>query len=167
MDKQPVMVGGAKLHTIVMEWSKQSSNLFYSLFMISLVLYAAYAEKMPIEYRYQLSSPLGRALLLLLLYIVMAVGGWIPALLFGIAMALTWSNRPLVKPVGVQEEGFENGKNEKKEGFQDNVKKTKVQGHRWFVERTLYENPHRIIQDRISTFAVQDDNQNPNGRTSK
>jgi hypothetical protein len=159
------MEGGAKLQTIVLEWSKQSSNLFYSLFMISLVLYAAYAEKIPMEYRYQLSTPVGRALLLLLLYIVMAVGGWIPALLFGIAIALTWSNRPLVKPVGVQEEGFKN--EEKKEEFQDNVKKTKAQGHRWFVERALYENPRRIIQDRISTFAVQDDNQSSNGKTSK
>ncbi len=172
------MVGGAKLQTMVVEWSKQSSNLFYSLFMIVLVLYASYAEKVPMEWRWQLSTPIGRALLLLLLYIVMAVGGWIPGLLFAIAIALTWSNRPLAKPMGVVDEelgvdrvltfgeGFENEK-EKKEGFQDNVKKTKVQGHRWFVERVLHENPRRIIQDRISTFAVQDDNQNGTGRTSK
>lgn len=168
------MVGGAKLQSMVVEWSKQSSNLFYSLFMIVLVLYASYAEKVPMEWRWQLSSPIGRALLLLLLYIVMSVGGWIPGLLFGIAIALTWSNRPLAKPTGVQDEElgqtfserFENEK-EKTEGFQDNVKRTKVQGHRWFVERILHENPRRIIQDRISTFAVQDDNQNGTGRTSK
>ncbi len=161
------MVGGAKLQTMIMEWSKQSSNLFYTIFMIVLVLYASYAEKVPMEWRWQLSTPIGRALLLLLLYIVMAVGGWIPGLLFAIAIALTWSNRPLAKPTGVPEEGFEDKEEEKKEGFQDNVKKTKVQGHRWFVERVLHENPRRIVQDRISTFAVQDDNQSGTGRTSK
>jgi hypothetical protein len=106
----------------------------------------------------------------------MAVGGWIPALIFAIAIALTWSNRPLVKPTGVQEEGFINEMNEmnemkeekkeQKEGFND-VKKTKIQGNRWFVERVLHENPRGIIQDRVSTFAVQDNSQTGNLRTSK
>ncbi len=167
------MIGGAKLQSMVLEWSKQSSHLFTSLFIVVLVLYATYAEKIPMEVRWQLSSPIGRALLLLLLYIVMAIGGWIPALIFAIAIALTWSNRPLAKPTGVQEEGFVNEMNqkneekeEKKEGFND-IKKTKVQGSRWFVERVLHENPRGIVQDRVSTFAVQDDSQTGNSRTSK
>jgi hypothetical protein len=163
------MIGGAKLQNMVLEWSKQSSHLFSTIFFAVLILYAAYAEKIPIEVRWQLSSPIGRALLLLLLYIVMAVAGWIPALLFAIAIGLTWSNRPLMKPVGVQEEGFEDKltRNEEKEGFQDNIKKTKIQGSRWFVERALHENPRGIIQDRVSTFAVQDDSQTGTSRTSK
>jgi hypothetical protein len=160
------MIGGAKLQAMVLEWSKQSSHLFTSLFIVILVLYATYAEKIPMEWRWQLSSPLGRALLLLLLYIVMAIGGWIPALIFAIAIALTWSNRPLAKPIGVQEEGFENETKDVKEGF-NNIKKTKIQGSRWFIERALHENPRGIIQDRVSTFAVQDDSQTGNTRTSK
>ncbi len=157
------MIGGAKLQMMVLEWSKQSSHLFTSLFIVILVLYATYAEKVPMEWRWQLSTPIGRALLLLLLYIVMAVGGWIPALIFSIAIALTWSNRPLVKPSGVQEEGFTS---EQKEGFRD-IKKTKIQGNRWFVERALHENPRGIVQDRVSTFAVQDNSTTGNARTSK
>lgn len=160
------MIGGAKLQSIVLEWSKQSSHLFTSLFIIVLVLYATYSEKIPMEVRWQLSSPIGRALLLLLLYIVMAVGGWIPALIFAIAITLTWSNRPLAKPIGIQEEGFENERKDVKESFND-IKKTKIQGSRWFVERVLNENPRGIIQDRVSTFAVQDDSQTGNSRTSK
>lgn len=154
------MIGGAKLQTMVLEWSKQSSHLFSTIFFAGLILYAAYAEKIPMEWRWQLSTPIGRALLLLLLYIVMAVAGWIPALLFAIAIGLTWSNRPLVKPIDVH---FE----DKSEGFQDNIKKTKIQGSRWFVERALHENPRGIVQDRVSTFAVQDDTQSGTSRTSK
>jgi len=160
------MIGGAKLQTVFMEWIQQSSALYSSLFFVVLVLYAAYAEKIPMEWRWQLSSPIGRALLLLLLYIVMAVGGWMPALLFAIAIALTWANRPLAKPPAVQEEGFTTETNEKKEGFQ-NVKKTKIQGAKWFVERALHENPRGIVQDRVSTFAVQDNVQTGTSRTSK
>jgi hypothetical protein len=155
-------VGGAKFRQTFMEWSNQSSSLFYTLFIVSLFVYTGYAEKVPMNIRWQLSSTLGRLLLLLLLYIVHEVTGWIPALLFTIAIGITWYNRPLEKPIGVQE-GFQ----DKQEGFLDNMKVTKVQGQKWFVEEVLKENPKKIVEDRVSTFAVQDETQTGTSRTSK
>ncbi len=157
------LVGGAKFRQSFMEWSSQSSSLFYTLFMVFLFVYAGYAEKIPMNIRWQLSSTVGRLLLLLLLYIVYEIAGWIPALLFTIAIGITWYNRPLAKPIAVQE-GFENKKDE---GFLDNMKVTKVQGNKWFVEEVLKENPKKIVEDRVSTFAVQDETQTGTSRTSK
>ncbi len=157
-----IFTGGAKFRQTFVEWSNQSSSLFYTLFMVALFVYAGYAEKVSMNIRWQLSSTLGRLLLLLLLYIVHEVAGWIPALLFTIAIGITWYNRPLAKPISVQE-GFQG----KQEGFLDNMKVTKVQGQKWFVEEVLKENPKKIVEDRVSTFAVQDETQTGTSRTSK
>jgi hypothetical protein len=151
----PKMVGGAKLQQAVLDWSKQSNHLLMAVFGVAVLLYATYAEQLPITWRYQLSTPIGRALLLLLLYVVYVLGGWIPALLFAIGMAITWSNRPLAKPSTV------------KEGFSSNVKVSDAQDEKWFVEKVLKENPKRIIEDRIDTMAVQDDSSVGNSRTSR
>jgi len=134
-------------------------------------MWAVYAEKIAPEWRWQLSTTVGRLLLLLLLYFVYTLAGWIPALLFAIAVALTWSNRPLWKPVGVPEEvsnmpppsyGEEVGS----EGFA-NVKQSDVETDRWFVEKTLEERPKRIIEDRIDTMSVQEEATTGTSRTSK
>jgi hypothetical protein len=148
-------VGGAKFRQSFVEWFNQSSSLFYTLFMVALFVYAGYAEKVSMNIRWQLSSTIGRLLLLLLLFIVHEVSGWIPALLFTIAIGITWYNRPLAKPSSIQE------------GFLDNMKVTKVQGKKWFVEEVLKENPKKIVEDRVSTFAVQDETQTGTSRTSK
>ena len=142
------------IHSIVLEWADQSKGLFSAITAISLFLFVAYADKIPPVWRWQLSTVLGRTLLLLLLYIVFLIGGWIPALLFGIGIGLLWANRPLAKPVGTLTEGFQN------------MKETEVHGDRWFVEKVLEENPRLIIEDRKSTRAVQDDSQTGNSRTS-
>ncbi len=148
------------VHTIVLEWAEQSKTLFTVIAGISLFIFATYVDKIPANLRWQLSSPIGRLLLLLLLYIVYSIGGWIAALLFGIGIGLLWANRPLARPAR-QEEGFQN-----KEKFQD-MKEIPVQGDKWFVEKVLEENPRFIVEDRTRTRAVQDDSQNGNSRTSR
>ena len=150
------MIGGAKFQQAVLDWSKQSNHLIFAVFGATLLLYATYAEQLPMTWRYQLSTTFGRTLLILLLYIVYIVAGWIPALLFAIGIAVTWSNRPLVKPINIKEEGFT-----------PNIKVTQAVDHKWFVEKVLEECPTKIIEDRVSTRAVQDDSQNGNYRTSK
>ena len=144
--------GGAKLHQAIADWSKQSSTLFTTLFLILLILFASYADQLPRNARWQLSTIIGRLLLLILLFVLYEIGGWIPALLFTIGILMIWSNRPLAQPP---------------EGFQSNMKKVKVQGDRWFVEEVLEEHPEQIEEDRVYTQAIQEDTYSPNSRTSR
>ena len=146
------MIGGAKFQETFISWTKQSNHLFLTLFGIMLIMWATFSEKLPSVWRWQLSTSVGRLLLLLLLYITYELAGWIPALLFTIAIALTWANRPLFKPLT--------------EGF-GGMKITKVQGHKWFVEDVLQESPRKIVEDRVTTTAVQDDNEGKAGRVSR
>jgi hypothetical protein len=170
------MVGGAKLQDSVLEWSKKSLNLYSTVFMIILIIFALFADKLPVEARWQLSTTAGRLLLLLLLYITNLVCGWQTALLFTIAVALVWAARPVFKPVGVPDvvlngsvEGFGQGPNILRlgvEGFND-MKTTDATKPKWFIEKTLHENPVEIVEDRINTSAVQDNSAVANGRTSR
>jgi hypothetical protein len=148
------MVGGARFQQSFLEWTKQSNQLFLTVFSICLITWAVFAEKLPIEWRWQLSTTVGRVLLLLLLYIIHELTGWIPALLFAIAMALTWANRPLYKPASSAVEGF-------------TPKESKAEGTRWFVERVLEENPKSIVEEEVQTQAIQDNSNVGNSRTSK
>lgn len=157
------MVGGAKLQESVLEWSKKSLNLYSTVFLVLLMISILFADKLPMEARWQLSTTAGRLLLLLLLYIINLVCGWQAALIFTIAIALVWAARPVFKPVGVPDLGVEGFG---QEGFND-MKTTDATKHKWFVEKTLHENPKEIVEDRINTSAVQDDTLVRTGRTSK
>ena len=152
------MVGGAKFQQAVLDWTKQSNHLYLTVLCAIIFMWSVYAEKLPEVWRWQLSTSIGRLLLLLILYIIHMLAGWIPALLFTIAIALTWANRPLYKPISVKEQ---------QEAFQSNIKVTDVETKKWFVEKTLKESPRRIIQDRVVTSAVQEDNASGSGRTSR
>jgi len=149
------MVGGAKFQQEVFDWTKQSSHLYITVTCALIFMWAVYSEKIPPAWRWQLSTTIGRTLLLLLLYVVYMAAGWIPALLFAIAIAMTWANRPLQKPAGV------------KEGFNNRIV-TDVGGKDlWFAEKVIGREPHTIVQDRVDTYAVQSNNQKGNSRTSK
>ena len=166
-----LMMGGAKFQNTVLEWTRQSSNLFNTLFYGFLLLFAVYADKVPPAFRYQLSSFMGRSLLLVLLYVLFHFHGLIAALLFAVGIAILWSNRPiqleagwaivpssplrewnrpLAKPVELVQKEIE------KEGFQDVKVSEKEDENKWFVEEVLEETPRRIVEDRVHTNAVQD-----------
>jgi len=172
----PIMVGGAKLQESVLEWSKKSLNLYSTVFLVLLIIFVLFADKLSIEARWQLSTTPGRLLLLLLLYIIHMVCGWQAALLFTIAVALVWAARPVFKPVGVPDivlngsvEGFGQMPTAQRlgvEGFND-MKTTGAAKPKWFIEKTLHENPMEIVEDRINTSAVQDNSAVANGRTSR
>jgi hypothetical protein len=121
------------------------------VFISVLIVWTCFTDKIPAEIRYQLSTTAGRLLSLALLYTVYTFFGFLPALLFTMATALTWSNRPLSKPV---------------EGFLSSIKKTPVEGRRWFVERILGEHPEEIREDRVDTDSVQDSSAGNNSKTS-
>ena len=159
----PIMVGGAKLQDSVLEWSKKSLNLYSTVLMVVIIIAALFADKLPMMARWQLSTTPGRLLLILLLYIIHMSCGWPMALLFTIAIALVWAARPVFKPTGMEGvgqgvEGFDEDTNAPRpgvEGFND-MKKTKATKHKWFIEKTLHENPKTIVEDRINTSADGD-----------
>jgi hypothetical protein len=151
--EEKVMIGGAKFKSTVLEWGKQSNHLFTAVASAFLLLYSVYAEKLSPSIRWQLSTTPGRLLLLLVLYIVHTIAGFLPALLFAIGIAITWANRPLYKPI--------------QEGFTPDIKTIEVSPHKWFIERVLKENPSVIIEDRVDTRPVQNDTQYSNSRTSR
>ena len=149
-----LMIGGAKFQKNFLDWSKQSSQLFMSVLVVILSVWIIFADKLPLLTRWQLSTTVGRLLLLLLLYVSYVLAGWEVAFIFTIAIALTWASRPLLKPV------------EMTEGYSD-VKESKAAPHRWFVEKTLHENPVSVVEDRVETVAVQDNSSSPTSRTSR
>jgi hypothetical protein len=149
-----LMIGGAKFQKNFLDWSKQSSQLFMSVLIVILSVWIIFADKLPLLTRWQLSTTVGRLLLLLLLYVSYVLAGWEVAFIFTIAIALTWASRPLLKPV------------EMTEGYSD-VKESKAAPHRWFVEKTLHENPVSVVEDRVETVAVQDNSSSPTSRTSR
>jgi hypothetical protein len=156
----PIMVGGAKLQDSVLEWSKKSLNLYSTVLMVIIIIAALFADKLPMMARWQLSTTPGRLLLILLLYIIHMTCGWPMALLFTIAIALLWASRPVFKPTGTE------GVGGSVEGFND-MKKTKATKHKWFIEKTLHENPKAIVEDRINTSAVEGDSFVASDRSSK
>ena len=153
--RMPTMVGGAKFQQEVLDWTKQSSHLYITVTCALIFMWAVYAEKIPAAWRWQLSTTIGRTLLLLLLYVVYMAAGWIPALLFAIAIAMTWANRPLQKPAGV------------KEGFDSRIVMDVAGKELWFAEKVIGGEPQEIVQDRVDTDAVQSSSQKGNSRTSK
>ena len=144
------MIGGAKFQESVLEWSKKSTNLYTVVFAALIIAWALYADKLPTIARWQLSTTVGRLLLLLLLYVVYELCGWTVALIFTIAVALTWAARPIFMPL-------------MSEGFND-MKSTEASPTRWFVERVLHQNPKKIVEDRIDTMAVNDNTSSESSR---
>lgn len=147
---KPIMIGGAKFQESVLEWSKKSTNLYTVVFAALIIAWALYADKLPTIARWQLSTTVGRLLLLLLLYVVYELCGWTVALIFTIAVALTWAARPIFMPL-------------MSEGFND-MKSTEASPTRWFVERVLHQNPKKIVEDRIDTMAVNDNTSSESSR---
>jgi hypothetical protein len=151
------MIGGARFQGEVAQWFSQSKNLFTVVFYALLLVWAGFADKLPAIWRWQLSTTAGRLLLLLLLWCVFQIGGFIPALLFTIVICMTWANRPIAKP-----------SSQGQEGYADCIKTTNVPStNRWFVEKTLLETPKQIVEDRVETDEITDDSTESNERTSR
>ena len=149
-----IMVGGAKFQKTFLDWSKQSTQLFLSVLIVVLVVWITFADKLSLVARWQLSSTVGRLLLLLLLYIIYILGGWELAFIFTVAIAITWASKPLLKPLDVEE------------GYSE-IKESKAGPHKWFVEMVLHENPVAVVEDRVKTEAVQDQESANTTKTSR
>ena len=125
--------------------------LFMGVLGSILILWASFTDKIPAELRYHLSTTAGRLFCIAGLYAVYTFLGFLPAFIYTIAIALTWANRPLTKPV---------------EGFLANIKKTPINGKPWFSERIVGESAE-IVEDRVDTYSVQDSSSSQNAKTSR
>jgi len=126
-------------------------TLYMSILGSVLILWASFTDKGPAQIRYHLSTIVGRLFCIAVLYSIYTFIGFLPALIFSIAIGITWSTRPLSKPV---------------EGFLASIKKTPVNGNPWFSERILGESDE-IVEDRVDTEAVQDSSSSKNSKTSR
>ena len=154
-------IGGAQFQGAVAQWFKQSENLFTVVFYAVVFVWTGFVDKLPAVWRWQLSTSIGRLFFVLLLWIVLEVGGWVPATLVAVAICMTWAVRPLFAPQGFAE-GFASA--DSVEG----VKRTAASGHLWFVEKALKENPKEIVEDRVTTDAITDGSDKIRGsRTSR
>ena len=151
-------IGGAQFQGAVAQWFKQSENLFTVVFYAVVFVWTGFVDKLPAVWRWQLSTSIGRLFFVLLLWIVLEVGGWVPATLVAVAICMTWAVRPLFAPQGFAE-GF---------ASTEGVKRTAASGHLWFVEKALKENPKEIVEDRVTTDAITDGSDKIRGsRTSR
>ena len=162
-----IQIGGAQFQGAVAQWFKQSENLFTVVFYAVVFVWTGFVDKLPAVWRWQLSTSIGRLFFVLLLWIVLEVGGWVPATLVAVAICMTWAVRPLFAPQGFAE-GFASA--DSAEGFAsvEGVKRTAASGHLWFVEKALKENPKEIVEDRVTTDAITDGSDKIRGsRTSR
>lgn len=138
----PVMKGGVR--EIVVDFSKRQMAFVELVGGILLILGIVFPANIPIEFRKQASTLLGRLLLFCILVIILLYGKWTYGVLFAVFIAILLSTRS------------------PKEGFTSEFTFNMVNDKKkWWVEQVLNENPVAIQDDKVSTNAVQD-----NGETT-
>ena len=119
-------------------------GVLVGLFMTLVIVFVG---KIPVSIRKQADSLPGRALLLTFTILVATLFGWA----FGMVAALM--SAILIGAGGVSP----NSLNEITEGFSPDLNVRLIPTkHKWFVEKTLGENPLLIEEETVDTSAVQD-----------
>ena len=138
----PVMKGGVR--EIVVDFSKRQMAFVELLGGILLILGIVFPSNIPIQFRKQASTLLGRLLLFVILVVILVYGRWVYGVLFAVFIAILLSTRS------------------PKEGFTSEFTFNMVNDKKkWWVEQVLNENPVAIQDDKVSTNAIQD-----NGETT-
>ena len=140
MPKQIPQVGGMsqQFHDV---WSKYSPPV-QTFLLLALLLGTVFAKELPTAYIEFSDTLLGRAIHFGLIFFITSTFGWVLGLVFalfvGIVIGLGSARRLEVK-----------------EGFNSDLKMVE-QGHKWFVEKVLGENPLLIEEENVYTQPVQD-----------
>jgi hypothetical protein len=143
----PVMKGGVR--DILVDFSKKQSAHVELLFILLLGLGIVFPSSISRELTKQLTTIPGRIVLFATLVVILNYTSWIYGLLFALFAGILLSSRPV--------EGFMS-----EFTFQPVTDKKK-----WFVEDVLHENPKGIREDRVTTSAVQDDEENSKSQDTK
>ena len=141
------MKGGVR--DILVDFSKKQSAHVELLFILLLGLGIVFPSSISRELTKQLTTIPGRIVLFATLVVILNYTSWIYGLLFALFAGILLSSRPV--------EGFMS-----EFTFQPVTDKKK-----WFVEDVLHENPKGIREDRVTTSAVQDDEENSKSQDTK
>jgi hypothetical protein len=140
MPKQIPQVGGMP-QQLTDVWSKYSPPL-QTFLLLALLLGTVFVKELPHAFLEFSDTVLGRAVHLALVYFITNSFGWVLGLVFalfvGVVIGLGSARRIEVK-----------------EGFNSDLKMVE-QGHKWFVEKVLGENPLLIEEENVRTYPVQD-----------
>lgn len=153
---KPVMIGGAAFQKSFQEWRLSHSNLYSAVAFLLLSLLALYSAEIPPVLRAQANTVMGRALLLVALYVLNEIGGWTLTVIGFVAVALVLApTRDVLPPF--EETGYgaprasSSPSGRTTEGFSADVVAVRDVSDqpRWFVEKLMKERPMRIEEDRV------------------
>jgi hypothetical protein len=137
----PVFTGGAR--QLAFDFLNQNATHVELLYGSVLILAIAFVKTIPTSLALQTSTILGKSLLFGILLLTLTYTSWIHGLLFVIFAGLLLSTAPRMTETFVDNFSFK---------LVDSKKK-------WWVEEILNENPAAIEDEKVTTQAVQDDNQ--------
>ena len=127
-----------------LDFIQKSKSSIMLLLYIATVLIIVFKDTIPQTIHHQADSFLGRCLALGLVIFITSEYGWVLGLLTAISVSLLIGSR-----MATVQEGFGSGG----ETSKIMIPKTK----RWFVERTLNENPTSIEEEKATRESMIDD----------
>ena len=127
-----------------LDFIQKSKSSIMLLLYIATVLIIVFKDTIPQSIHHQADSFLGRCLALVLVVFITNEYGWVLGLLTAISVSLLIGSR-----MATVQEGFGSGG----ETSKIMIPKTK----RWFVERTLNENPTSIEEEKMTRESMIDD----------
>jgi len=127
-----------------LDFIQKSKSSIMLLLYIATVLIIVFKDTIPQSIHHQADSFLGRCLALVLVVFITSEYGWVLGLLTAISVSLLIGSR-----MATVQEGFGSGG----ETSKIMIPKTK----RWFVERTLNENPTSIEEEKMTRESMIDD----------
>lgn len=144
----PVMKGGVR--DILIDFSKKQSSHVELLFILLLVLGIVFPSSFSNEIVNNLSTLPGRVLLFGTLVAILHYTNWTYGLLFALLTGVLLATRSV------------------KEGFMSEyIFQPVMDKKKWFVEEVLHETPVGIKEDRVTTAAVQDYEENSKYQDTK
>jgi hypothetical protein len=132
------------LQEAALDFIQKSKSSIMLLLYIATVLIIVFKDTIPQTIHHQADSFLGRCLALVLVVFITSEYGWVLGLLTAISVSLLIGSR-----MATVQEGFGSGG----ETSKIMIPKTK----RWFVERTLNENPTSIEEEKMTRESMIDD----------
>jgi hypothetical protein len=157
--KMPIMKGGAREHILDIVRKYTQPLEFY--FGVLLFLGIIYVGQIPAPLQYFANTILGRAALFLLTIAIADMYSWIYAVLMALFTVLLIAVAPRTL-----KEAFESGNGSGSSLAPDTEIKLVTQKQKWFIERTLGENPVGIEEEKVRTSSIQDGNGSSNSTTS-
>ena len=126
------------------------------LFVIFTII-LVFPHNVPKEYVTAAKNPLGQVIAIISIFVIMFIYGPLLGLLCALAYLFIWSMKDTVPET---KEKFQNIKPYVVMENPIKLRTVNKEDIKWFIERTLNEDPYIIEQDLVKTIAIQDDSEN-------